>query len=49
LSLGAVAMLWALNQSVDPEMLKAALASMPALKVEGTANCDRRRRSLSIS
>ena len=36
LSLGAAAMLWAHNQSVDPEMLKAALASVPSLKVEGT-------------
>lgn len=40
LSLGAAAMLWAHNQTVDPEMLKAALASMPALKVEGTVKAD---------
>ena len=33
-------MLWAHNQSVDPEMLKAALASMPTLKVEGTVKAD---------
>ena len=40
LSLGAAAVLWAHNQTVDPEMLKAALASMPALKVEGTVKAD---------
>jgi hypothetical protein len=40
LSLGAAAILWAHNQSLDPEMLKAALASMPALKVEGTVKAD---------
>ena len=40
LSLGAAAILWAHNQSVDPEMLKAALASMPTLKVEGTVKAD---------
>lgn len=40
LSLGTAAILWAHNQSVDPEMLKAALASMPALKVEGTVKAD---------
>ena len=33
-------LLWAHNQSVDPEMLKAALASMPTLKVEGTVKAD---------
>jgi hypothetical protein len=40
LSLGAAAILWAQNQRIDPEMLKAALASMPALKVEGTVRAD---------
>jgi hypothetical protein len=40
LSLGAAAILWAHNQSVDPEILKAALASMPALKVEGTVKAN---------
>jgi hypothetical protein len=40
LSLGAAAILWAHNQSVDPEMLKVALASMPTLKVEGTVKAD---------
>jgi hypothetical protein len=40
LSLGAAAILWAHNHSVDPEMLKAALANMPALKVEGTVKAD---------
>jgi hypothetical protein len=40
LSLGAAAMLWAHNQTVDPEMLKSALASMPPLKVEGTVKAD---------
>jgi hypothetical protein len=40
LSIGAAAMLWANNQRLDPEMLKAALASMPALKVEGTVKAD---------
>ena len=41
LSLGAAAILWASNnQSVNPEMLKVALANMPPLKVvvEGTVN-----------
>jgi hypothetical protein len=36
LSLGAAAILWANKPSLDPEMLRAALASMPALTVEGT-------------
>lgn len=40
LSLGAAAVLWAHNQKIDPEMLKAVLASMPALKVEGTVKAD---------
>lgn len=40
LSLGAAAILWAHNQKIDPEMLKAALKSMPALKVEGTVRAE---------
>jgi hypothetical protein len=40
LSIGAAAMLWANNQRLDPEMLKAALASLPPLKVEGTVKAD---------
>jgi hypothetical protein len=41
LSLGAAAILWASNRpSLDPEMLKAALASMPTLKVEGSVRAD---------
>jgi hypothetical protein len=41
LSLGAAAILWAANRpSLDPEMLKAALASMPTLKVEGSVRAD---------
>jgi hypothetical protein len=40
LSLGAAAILWAQNQRIDPEMLKATLASMPTLKVEGTVKAD---------
>ena len=40
-SLGAAAILWAANRpSLDPEMLKAALASMPTLKVEGTVKAE---------
>ena len=40
LSLGAAAILWAQNHRIDLEMLKAALASMPTLKVEGTVKAD---------
>ena len=40
LSLGAAAILWAYNHRVDPEMLRTALATMPALKVEGTVKAD---------
>lgn len=40
LSIGIAAMVWANNQRVDLEMLKAALASLPTLKVEGTVKAE---------
>src|SRR4029079_19103961 len=40
LALGVAAMLWANNQGTDPEALKAALANLPPLRVEGTVKAE---------